>query len=277
MRDSQEEIIGLLDQQEIRRGGDDNNEKGHQVLGKPNLTLIVVAILSILIAIDIAAYAYIARLLTSQVVTDDLAFKSSYVGLDELYKFGGLKPSHYNRTLNMPRTAIQVNRNEPDKFSFPHSHQWLSNFGTLAPPDRHLQVSNSVRTLLQFRVLDFGMEKCTLALRLPALGDKLPHPYRLGDGSAQEISLHVCQLDYARTLSERVTWNNKPRCLKGVTIMRGVAGTEVESEPFSCASGSHLAYEISCTEDNPNCLVDVWSNQNATWGMFLYQYQTLTL
>ena len=121
------------------------------------------------------------------------------------------------------------------------------------------------------------MEKCTLALRLPALGNSSPYPYSLvGDGTLSQISLNVCQLDYTRTLPERATWRNKPRCLKDVMILlRGSGGTEFESEPFACTSGSHLAYEVSCAkeeggggeeEEDPSCLVDVWSNQNATWG-----------
>lgn len=100
-----------------------------------------------LIAIDIAAYAYITRLLFSQVGLDDLEFRSSYVGLDELYKSGQLKPSRYNRTINMPRSAVQVYETDPDRVSPQGDHQWLSDVGTLAPPDRRLQVSNTVRAI----------------------------------------------------------------------------------------------------------------------------------
>ena len=100
-----------------------------------------------LIAIDITAYAYITRRLFSQVGLDDLEFRSSYVGLHELYKSGQLKPSRYDRTINMPRSAVQVYETDPDKVSPQGDHQWLSDFGTLAPPDRRLQVSNTVRAI----------------------------------------------------------------------------------------------------------------------------------
>ncbi|KAF8647441.1 hypothetical protein AX14_008978 [Amanita brunnescens Koide BX004] len=172
----------------------------------------------------------------------------------------------------MPRSAAQVYETEPDKVSPQGDHQWLSDFGTLAPPDRHLQVSSTIRTLLQFRVLDFGMEQCTLTLRLPGHNETLPHPFSLGD---ENISLKVCQLDTARTDLERVSWNNRPRCVKDVAVLRGARGIEVQSEPLACASGSHIAFEVSCAAENPACELDVWSNQNATWGILMYQYQTL--
>lgn len=110
------------------------------------------------------------------------------------------------------------------------------------------------------------MEKCTLTLRLPGLNATLPHPFSLGDESTPNISLDVCQLDTARTDLERVSWDNRPRCVKHVALLRGARGIETESEPLACASGSHLTFEISCAAQNPSCQLDVWSNQNATWG-----------
>jgi hypothetical protein len=114
------------------------------VTRKSHTSFIIVVTLLTLITIDIAAYAYIACLFFTKADTGDLEFKSSYVGLRELYQFGGLTPGHYDRILNMPRTAVQVYVDEPDRFSPPGAHQWLSDFGTLAPPDRHLQVSSKV-------------------------------------------------------------------------------------------------------------------------------------
>lgn len=107
------------------------------------------------------------------------------------------------------------------------------------------------------------MEQCTLTLRLPGHNETLPHPFSLGD---ENISLKVCQLDTARTDLERVSWNNRPRCVKDVAVLRGARGIEVQSEPLACASGSHIAFEVSCAAENPACELDVWSNQNATWG-----------
>jgi len=116
---------------------------------------VAVAVLSVLIAVDIAAYTYMTRLLFSQVGLDDLEYRSSYVGLDELYESGKLAPSRYNRTINMPRSAVQVYETYPDKVSAQGDHQWLSDFGTLAPPDRHLQVSGTVRAI--FKTTHLGL------------------------------------------------------------------------------------------------------------------------
>ena len=116
---------------------------------------VAVGVLLALVAVDIAAYSYITRLLFSQVSLDDLEYRSSYVGLDELYESGQLKPIRYNRTINMPRSAVQVYQTYPDKMSPQGDHQWLSDFGTLAPPDRHLQVNGTVSAI--FETTYFGL------------------------------------------------------------------------------------------------------------------------
>jgi hypothetical protein len=120
---------------------------------RSNILFVAVAVLSVLVAVDIAAYTYITRLLFSQVGLDDLEYRSSYVGLGELYESGQLTPSRYNRTINMPRRAVQVYETYPDKVSAQGDHQWLSDFGTLAPPDRHLQVSGTVRAIFETTLL----------------------------------------------------------------------------------------------------------------------------
>ncbi|KAF8346126.1 hypothetical protein F5887DRAFT_962811 [Amanita rubescens] len=236
MWDSQEEISRLLDQSNFNEQDEisvlENRSYSHPK--RSNLLFVAVAVLVVLVAVDIAAYTYITRLLFSQVGLDDLEYRSS----------------RYNRTINMPRRAVQVYETYPDKVSAQGDHQWLSDFGTLAPPDRHLQVNGT------------------------GLTPRLPHPFSLGDESTPNISLDVCQLDTARTDLERVSWGNRPRCVKRVALLRGTRGIETESEPLACASGSHLTFEISCAAENPSCQLDVWSNQNATWGIFMYQYQT---
>ncbi|KIP09677.1 hypothetical protein PHLGIDRAFT_34312 [Phlebiopsis gigantea 11061_1 CR5-6] len=43
---------------------------------------------------------------------------------------------------------------------------------------------------------------------------------------------------------------------------------------FPCPRASVHTFEVACAGD-AECLVDVWSSQNRTWGMDIYQHQTI--
>ncbi|KIK02520.1 hypothetical protein K443DRAFT_131791 [Laccaria amethystina LaAM-08-1] len=138
---------------------------------------------------------------------DKLEFRNTYIGLDDLYSSKEVRPSKYDRIVNVPRLAAQVSQIELEL----------------------------VHSILQFGVMDYGTERCSLTICLPSCGDALPHPYSFKD----------------------------------------IVGGEVQMKPFPCKSGAFLAFEISCAPESPDCGIEVWSNQNETWGAFLYQFQTI--
>jgi hypothetical protein len=242
------------------------------------LALAVVAGLIVFFLVDLIAFAFIARMLLGAHSLGDQAnmeFRNPYIGLDALYSYQNIKPSRYNKVINEPRLSAQISAAEPTKVFPIDPHRWLSDFGLLSPPDRHLQVSSHIHTVVQFNVLDYGMEKCTLAVRLPNRGDVLPHPYSLPE-TADVVRLDICELDVKRPLKEhKISWSTRPACVRKLGILEAKIGREVEMQPFSCKSGSFLGYQVSCAEDSPGCNIDVWTNHNQTWGVFVNQYQTV--
>ncbi|KAG2022378.1 hypothetical protein CC2G_000134 [Coprinopsis cinerea AmutBmut pab1-1] len=246
----------------------------------------VVIALVAFVLIDVLAYLYIAKALLllplpGLSTTTEMEFRDPYFGLDDLYRTGTVKSSQYPKLLNIPRVAAQVSRVEKDKVAQIDAHRWLSDFGLLSPPDRRLQVSSTVRTIVQFNVMDYGMEKCSMVVRLPSRDEQLPHPfsYQSNDPSDRDsIHLDICQLDQKRPLDEhRLSWSTKPRCMHHVGTLKARVGEQVELPPFECRRGQFLAYEVSCAQGSimGECGVDVWSNQNQTWGLFMYQHQTV--
>ncbi|TFK18155.1 hypothetical protein FA15DRAFT_660914 [Coprinopsis marcescibilis] len=227
--------------------------------------------LILFILIDILAYVYIAKSILWSRPPAELEFRNPYYGLDDLYRTGRVKPSEYPRIMNVPRFTSQISSMQPNTVSQIDQHRWLSDYGLLTPPDRRLQI----RTIMQFNVLDYGMEKCELIARLPSRDKDLPHPYSFNDLRGV-ISLDICRLDSKRPLDEAtLTWNTRPRCTHSIGTLDARIGDEVRLPEFPCKSGDFIALEVSCSAKAPNCGVDVWSNQNATWGLFMYQYQTL--
>ncbi|KAF9562252.1 hypothetical protein CPC08DRAFT_687886 [Agrocybe pediades] len=236
------------------------------------------ALISILFLIDMIAFILVIRMLLDANTIgseDTLEFRNPYIGLDELYTSGKVKSSTYSRLVNEPRFATQISSADPDRVFPVDLHRWLTDFGFVSPSDRRLKVSTTVSTIAQFHVLDYGMERCALAVRLPKRGDILPHPYSL-PVSHDAVALDICELSVSRPLEEQaLSFAARPPCLRKLATLQARVGEEVETPRFDCKSGSFLAYQISCVGSEESCDIDVWSNQNATWGFYINQYQTL--
>jgi len=143
-----------------------------------------------------------------------LEFRDTYIGLKALYGSGRAKASPRKPIVGSPRVQTQVSSAEPAKLAPADYHQWLDGFGMLSSRDRHLFVSSDVHTILQFRAMDFGMEKCALGLRLPPLSaDKSdPHAFKLADNRS-EMRLDVCKSDLSMPLAvQSLSFSNRPAC-----------------------------------------------------------------
>lgn len=114
-------------------------------------------------------------------------------------------------------------------------------------------------TILQFRVMDYGMERCALALRLPS-GE---------EGSSKSADIELSVLDVSRPLDpSSISWSSRPPRRNVVGTLRASADEEVRLPEFPCKWGSLYAFEASCAPDSPACDVDVWADRNGTWGTY---------
>jgi len=119
---------------------------------QPNrLSIIMASGLMVFLVVDIIVFISMARLLLeakySAEEPENMEFRNPYIGLDELYNYHKIKPSHYNTLTNEPRISAQISSAEPSRVFPIDAHRWLSDFGVLSPPDRHLQVTSDVRDL----------------------------------------------------------------------------------------------------------------------------------
>ena len=127
--------------------------------------------------------------------------------------------------------------------------------------------TTQIHTILQFRVIDYGMEDCQLSLNLPALDVTLSDPYVFFTKSDEATLLDVCELEAAELLDvPQVTWANRPPCVKQVGSFLASPGRETFLPHFPCKWGTLHSFEISCSARSPQCHVDVWANQTAYWG-----------
>ncbi|CCL98203.1 uncharacterized protein FIBRA_00197 [Fibroporia radiculosa] len=234
--------------------------------------------LCMIILIDLAVYLHVFRiilgLVDGSIAELEAEYRNPYVGLAELYASGRVNALHYGPITNVPRVAQQVSRSEPRKvFQEAVHRRWLGQFGTVSPNDRRLHVSNDLHTILQFRTMDYGMERCQLALRIPSSMDQ--QDFTLNDSSGR-ARLDVCILDATAPLNPRtVSWANRPQCSGTARTLVAGPGEEARLAEFPCPWGSLHTYEVSCAGDASQCEIDVWANRNGTWGIFMYQHQSI--
>ena len=123
-----------------------------------------------------------------------------------------------------------------------------------------------IHTILQFRVIDYGMEDCQLSLYLPSLDAALSDPY-IVQAESETTLLDACSLDASELLHVfKVTYANRLRCVKQVGSLIAQPGSETALPRFSCKWGELHTFEISCSPHSPQCHVDVWGNRTVHWG-----------
>ena len=121
-----------------------------------------------------------------------------------------------------------------------------------------------VHTVAQFRALDFGMEECSLVIQLPGNGDRVEskEPFLFHPLSA----LDVFRLDAPKPLDVRkLSYSTRPQRREQVATVTPRAGGETPVARFPCVWGSLHTFEVACSSSS-DCLVDIWSSQNTTYG-----------
>lgn len=109
---------------------------------------------------------------------------------------------------------------------------------------------------MQFRNMDFQMERCEIQGLVPPSG--MPH-----DPSADidySGNMDVWLLDNSCELSRYVLWDRAPQRVKKLTTFQFRQNSEQSMviENFNCPSPGFSTFEFTCSEEMPNCRVDFW-------------------
>ena len=110
------------------------------------------------------------------------------------------------------------------------------------------------------------MEKCSLAIRIPYSYGELEGGARfsLGEGS----KLDIYSLDEPKSINvQKLSWVSRPPRRERVATVEPKAGEEITVSWFACPWSSLHTFEIACADGQTlDCMVDVWTSQNKTWG-----------
>ncbi|KIJ65816.1 hypothetical protein HYDPIDRAFT_87418, partial [Hydnomerulius pinastri MD-312] len=227
----------------------------------------IVALLLAVLVTDLGGFFYVYRTFRNAYAESNAANLepgNPYIGLDLLYRSGTINSSKIEPFINVPRVAAQVFRSRPQEPPPRGKHLAIDIYGTLTPNEKHLQVDSETNTILQFRIIDFGMEKCSLVMGLPSGEEELEGnaPFSFQDTS----SLDIFRLDHPGPVNARqLTWGSRPKRQELLGTISPSGGQETVISWFPCKSGSLHTFEVACQEGS-DCLVDVWTSQNKTWG-----------
>ncbi|EEB87723.1 hypothetical protein MPER_14831, partial [Moniliophthora perniciosa FA553] len=95
---------------------------------------------------------------------------STYLNLHKINFTGS--PA-FSPITSFAHVVLQVDLRDPQRILSEDERGYYSREGAIYPDDRHIKVSSKVSTVIQFRNLDYGMERCALYISVPALN--MPH------------------------------------------------------------------------------------------------------
>ncbi|KAJ3013527.1 hypothetical protein NUW54_g1570 [Trametes sanguinea] len=249
-------------------------DKPEWAKASPNGQTIVswmVVLLVVVAATDLAALFYMSRIMSevyADVGTAGLEYANPYHGLAELYSSGAVEPPRIAPLLNTPRVVAQVFSDQPAQLAPIGEHDLFNKaFGTFSPHEKHLYVAENTITIAQFRTVDFGMEECSLVFRLPGSGDRIEskEPFQFNPLSVFD----VYRLDAPAPLDIRkLSYHTRPPVQEKVATVSPRPGEETFVSRFPCPWSTLHTFEVVCSKGS-DCLVDVWSSQNTTWGELL--------
>jgi len=184
---------------------------------------------------------------------------STYIGFDSIERSASWPLP--GRIANHPRTMQRVSASEPDR---------------VFPQDRHVLVSSQTSMLVQFRVRDYDMERCTVGIWIPP-------KTALRAGKTFELegdlsSIELWKINLADELDfDALTWRSRPRdriLLGALDITAGV-GSRIPT--FACPTESLLTFEVSCPEAATDCFMEFGQDQSLpVLGIMMYQYSSLS-
>ncbi|KAH6914549.1 hypothetical protein BKA70DRAFT_550193 [Coprinopsis sp. MPI-PUGE-AT-0042] len=168
---------------------------------------------------------------------DQLEVANSYIKLDTaIYDLLRTPPKPIK---NFPLVVSRINAQDPQRVYTDTTH-WLSRLGLVYPEENEVTVTSSYSTIMQFRTLDFGMERCSVVLSIDASS------YRYQSGS----KIDIWELKAPRRLDPRsISWTSRPSRNRLFSSMAlSVNTTGLESPEFRCSSGSLHAFEFACSD-----------------------------
>ncbi|KAK7050726.1 hypothetical protein R3P38DRAFT_2866602 [Favolaschia claudopus] len=204
---------------------------------------------------------------------------NSYYGLQNAYRDPTAPPPPPIH--NPAFFAGHINASAPSTVLFKHNPQF-TDFGTIYTTDRRFIANPQISTIFQFRVQDWGMEKCNITLSLSpsplSSHGHSTHSHTRSPASPSPSTprgkVDIWRLDLNKKLPpSTLSWNTRPRRSSLLTSWDLTAKQRYETPEFKCASGEIITFELACEE---SCEVDFnQPREGFVTNLFLMQSSSL--
>ncbi|KAJ7587158.1 hypothetical protein C8J56DRAFT_786960 [Mycena floridula] len=153
--------------------------------------------------------------------------------------------------------VLQFQNSDPLRALKEDSRWYPSDVGEIYPDDRHFLVSEQISTVMQFRNLDYGMEKCHLN---PTVPDANSTSFQSSIDIDLLSEIDVWMLDSSQEIS-KATRSSPPRRSHFAKIDFSAAHN-YKSIEFRCPSNSFTTFEFTCSSTVSNCHVEFWQRES---------------
>ncbi|KAI0759040.1 hypothetical protein C8Q74DRAFT_1359986 [Fomes fomentarius] len=178
---------------------------------------------------------------------------------------------------NFPPVALQFDNADPKRRMREEDRGRPTSFGTVYPDDRRILVNDKVSTVVQFRNIDYAMERCVLHTVIPERNGTFDPDVTLADPSMVDVWLLDGPTEFSRYIRGSMEYAPKRREL--LTTLTFSRSEPSRSSEFHCTSGEFTTLELTCSPANAGCSVEFWQDQRAKplGGLYMVQYPTLPL
>ncbi|KAI0359764.1 hypothetical protein OH77DRAFT_1446334 [Trametes cingulata] len=177
--------------------------------------------------------------------------------------------------VNFPPMTFQLNVSDSSRTMYEDAREQYTSLGQIFLDNRRIVVSPKTTTLMQFRNLDYAMERCVLVADIPVPGDKFDPSVSLADPT----TVDVWRVDARTEISPYIgdTWHRAPKRLDLLTTLTFSHANASRSQEFPCPSGGFTTVELACSKTagpDAKCHVDFWQDRRAkpTKGVYLIQH-----
>ncbi|KAF5339693.1 hypothetical protein D9758_014878 [Tetrapyrgos nigripes] len=187
---------------------------------------------------------------------------SPFIGFDTITR---PVPVVERELINFPQIIQQVNKNQPYYVYDDDPLRYMSVEGLVSPESRQVQVTHQISTLVQFRVIDYGMEKCELHIEFPANSTT--------DAGSHSFLIHINRLDSPIPLNTKtLTFATKPRAQVSLAPLRVNPREDTTvywQQPFDCKWDELLTFELACDQSAEvgdsasDCWLEWWQDRRS--------------
>nr|GAT49487.1 predicted protein [Mycena chlorophos] len=264
-------LLGRGDGANVKRLGLNEKSPKLDLLGRTaTLVVVLCTVVDLILVLYLGLHqrGLVAPTPPSVVSEEDLEVQMPYINLAQLYAEKPHLKTNIAPIVTHSRAFVQIDQAHPDKVLPPYAPLRPLSEGLVPEYDRRLILTDTISTVAQFRVADFGMESC--ALRVTILEDS--KDTLIGPGEPATIDVYKLPV-LKKMKMHNLSYATRPQGATFFGTMTLAFNSSYELPAYPCKSGTHETFEFRCSQ--PGCNIEVTGIGGKAFGLYMVQYQTI--